>query len=37
VLIGHGISNSKAIKNMLNLALDLAEANLPNKIKKAFK
>jgi glycerol-3-phosphate acyltransferase PlsX len=37
VLIGHGISNAKAIKNMLNLALDLAEADLPNKIKKAFK
>ena len=37
VLIGHGISNAKAIKNMLNLGLDLAEADLPNKIKKAFK
>ncbi len=37
VLIGHGISSSKAIKNMLHLGLDMAEADLPNKIKKAFK
>ena len=37
VLIGHGISNAKAIKNMLNLSLNLAQADLPNKIKKAFK
>ncbi len=37
VLIGHGISSPKAIKNMLLLGLDLAEADLPNKIKKAFK
>ena len=37
VLIGHGISSPKAIKNMLLLGLDLAEADLPNKIKRAFK
>ena len=37
VLIGHGISSPKAIKNMLLLGLNLAEADLPNKIKKAFK
>lgn len=37
VLIGHGISNPKAIKNMLNLSLSIAHADLPNKIKKAFK
>ena len=37
VLIGHGISSPKAIKNMLHLGLNLAEADLPNKIKKAFK
>ena len=37
VLIGHGISNPKAIKNMLNLSLSIAQADLPNKIKKAFK
>ena len=37
VLIGHGISNPKAIKNMLNLSLSIAQADLLNKIKKAFK
>ena len=37
VLIGHGISNPKAIKNRLNLSLSIALADLPNKIKKAFK
>ena len=37
VLIGHGISSPKAIKNMLLLGLNLAEADLPNKIKRAFK
>ena len=36
VLIGHGISSPKAIKNMIHLGIDLAEADLPNKIKNAF-
>jgi glycerol-3-phosphate acyltransferase PlsX len=37
VLIGHGISNEKAIKNMLLLGKDLINSNLNSKIKKAFK
>lgn len=37
VLIGHGISSSLAIKNMLLLSRDVAKANLPEKIKNAFK
>jgi phosphate acyltransferase len=37
VLIGHGISSSLAIKNMLLLSLDIAKAGLPDKIKTAFK
>lgn len=37
VLLGHGISSSKAIKNMLLLSQDLVEAKLPQKIKEAFK
>ena len=37
VLIGHGISTPKAIKNMLHLGRDLVEAELPKKIKSAFK
>lgn len=36
VIIGHGISSALAIKNMLLLAREVAEANLANKIKKAF-
>ncbi len=36
VLIGHGISSPEAIKNMLLLAKDVAEADLPSKIKGAF-
>ena len=36
VLIGHGISSPKAIKNMLVLAKDVTEANLASKIKEAF-
>jgi len=36
VLIGHGISSPKAIKNMLVLAKDVTEANLASKIKQAF-
>lgn len=37
VMIGHGISNAKAIKNMLLLSKGVVEANLPSKIKDAFK
>jgi|SRR4051812_41642714 len=36
VMIGHGISNSKAVKNMLLLTKDIIEANLSDKIKLAF-
>ncbi|MEO6884125.1 MAG: phosphate acyltransferase PlsX [Bacteroidia bacterium] len=36
VIIGHGISNAIAIKNMLLLAKNVAEANLSEKIKHAF-
>lgn len=36
VLIGHGISNPVAIKNMLLLSKDVIEAKLPEKIKEAF-
>ena len=36
VLIGHGISSPKAIKNMLVLAKDVTEARLASKIKEAF-
>lgn len=36
VIIGHGISNAKAIKNMVKLAYDVAEARLPELIGKAF-
>lgn len=36
VLIGHGISNSVAIKNMLLLSKDVILAKLPEKIKEAF-
>jgi glycerol-3-phosphate acyltransferase PlsX len=37
VLIGHGISSPRAIKNMLLLSRDIAKADLPGKIKTAFK
>ncbi len=37
VMIGHGISNAVAIKNMLTLSKEVIEANLPSKIKEAFK
>jgi len=36
VVIGHGISNSTAIKNMLFLTRDVVKANLSKKISKAF-
>lgn len=35
-IVGHGISSSKAICRMLHLALDVAEAKLPSKIKHAL-
>ena len=37
VLIGHGISNSNAIKNMILLGKDLINSQLTSKIKSAFK
>lgn len=36
VIIGHGISSPLAIKNMLKLSLEVAQAKLSEKIKKAF-
>lgn len=36
VIIGHGISNAKAIKNMILLSRDVVKAQLPQKIKEAF-
>lgn len=36
VMIGHGISNDVAIKNMILLAREVTQANLPAKIKLAF-
>ena len=36
VIIGHGASNSCAIKNMILLAQNVIEADLPSKIKKFF-
>nr|MBA3901619.1 phosphate--acyl-ACP acyltransferase [Bacteroidota bacterium] len=36
VIIGHGISNEIAIKNMLFLSKNIVEANLSEKIKEAF-
>ena len=36
VIIGHGISNEIAVKNLLKLAKDVAEAKLHEKIKQAF-
>jgi phosphate acyltransferase len=37
VLIGHGVSNAKAIKNMLIHSHDVVEAKLIDKLKSAFK
>ncbi|MDX1650936.1 MAG: phosphate acyltransferase PlsX [Brumimicrobium sp.] len=37
VIIGHGISNEIAVKNMLIHAFDVAESGLSKKIKEAFK
>ena len=37
VIIGHGISNEIAVKNMLVHAYDVAESGLTRKIKEAFK
>jgi len=34
VIVGHGASNTKAIKNMILLAQDVISADLPSKIKK---
>jgi len=36
VMIGHGISNDIAVKNMLMLTSDIVEAKLSDKIKQAF-
>lgn len=36
VIIGHGISNETAVKNMILLSKNVVEAQLPEKIKKAF-
>ncbi len=36
VMIGHGISSPLAIKNMILLSRDVVNANLPEKIRKAF-
>ena len=36
VIIGHGISNAVAVKNMIKLSVDTAEADLPGRIRKAF-
>ena len=36
VVLGHGISNSVAIKNMLRLAHEIAESKLNEKLKQAF-
>ncbi|MBS7565916.1 phosphate acyltransferase PlsX [Mucilaginibacter sp. Bleaf8] len=36
VVVGHGISNPKAIKNMVLLSRDVVESDLVNKIKQAF-
>ena len=37
VIIGHGISNANAIKNMILLTKEVVEANLPERISEAFK
>jgi glycerol-3-phosphate acyltransferase PlsX len=36
VIIGHGISNTRAIKNMIIHAYEVTDANLVDKIKEAF-
>ncbi len=36
VIIGHGISNTRAIKNMILHAFEVTDANLVEKIKEAF-
>lgn len=36
VIIGHGISNARAIKNMILLCYDVVKARLSQKIKEAF-
>ena len=36
VVIGHGISNETAIKNMIILTADVIEADLPKKILNKF-
>jgi glycerol-3-phosphate acyltransferase PlsX len=36
VMIGHGISNATAVKNMVLLTRDVIEAKLPEKIKNVF-
>jgi glycerol-3-phosphate acyltransferase PlsX len=36
VIVGHGASNSTAIKNMILLAQNVIEADLPTKIRKYF-
>lgn len=37
VIIGHGISNEVAVKNMIKHAFDVADSRLTKKIKEAFK
>ncbi|NOQ26952.1 MAG: phosphate acyltransferase PlsX [Bacteroidales bacterium] len=37
IVIGHGISNDKAIKNMILLTKEVVDANLSEKIKEVFK
>ncbi|HZH86171.1 MAG TPA: phosphate acyltransferase PlsX [Brumimicrobium sp.] len=37
VIIGHGVSNDIAVKNMMCLAYDVAKSELTKKIKEAFK
>jgi glycerol-3-phosphate acyltransferase PlsX len=36
VIIGHGISNEKAVKNMLLHARDVAQSGLSQRINEAF-
>src|ERR1700748_1769191 len=36
VVVGHGISNPEAVKNMVLLSRDMVESDLVNKIKQAF-
>lgn len=37
VIIGHGISNDKAVKSMIRLSVETAEVNLADRIRNAFK